>query len=530
MTHESSSGGRSAVLLGGDPAHRRETFADAVSMFWHAVDHAGDRTALIDGDRRISYSEYGRAVAAVAQRLIRIGVAGERVAVLIPNSIEANIAILASLSAGAQATMLNPGYTASELAQLLQSAEPRAMLVRAGFEYQAPAAAQVHGIADVVTLGEGDLALEALTAAEADRPTLPITSETMATLMFTGGTTGKPKGVERPHRTLINMVVGMDQAWPTRLDDEIWLNVAPVSHVWGFLMGCMNPIYSRSPLVIIPRFKPDLVLEEVERNGVSVFSGGPAAIYVGLLASDRLASTDLSALRVCPGGGSSFLLETLKAWEQRVGVPILEAFGSTEAGPITANPVDGSHRFGTVGRPLPGIEVEIVDIEEPEKLLPTGSVGEIRIRGPRVVSRYRGDVEGHPAGWLYTGDVGVLDDDGFLRLVDRKKDMLIVNGFNVYPREVEEVLAQHPAIAEAAVVGIPDERKGEVPVAFAMLRSPGAASDEDLLRFCAEHLVGYKHPKRVFLVDAILKTPANKVDRKLLAEIAIGLDAEGEAR
>lgn len=530
MTSDLPSRGRGAVLLANEPAQRREPFADAVSMFWHAVDHGGDRTALIDADRRISYSEYGRAVAALAERLTRIGVEGERVAVLIPNSIEANIGIFATLAAGAQVMMLNPAYTASELEPLLHSARPRVMLVRTGFEHHAPAAAEAHGVADVIALGEGDLALQALAAAQVSRPREPISSETMATLMFTGGTTGKPKGVERPHRTLMNMVIGMHEAWPTRLDDEMWLNVAPVSHVWGFLMGCMNPIYSRSPLVIIPRFKPDLVLEEVERNGVTVFSGGPAAIYVGLLASDRLASTNLSTLRVCPGGGSSFLLETLKDWEQRVGVPILEAFGSTEAGPITANPVDGSHRLGTVGRALPGIEVEIVDVEEPEKLLPAGSVGEVRIRGPRVVSRYRGDVQGHPEGWLYTGDVGVLDEDGFLRLVDRKKDMLIVNGFNVYPREVEEVLARHPAVAEAAVVGIRDERKGEAPVAFAMLRGVGAASDQELLRFCAEHLVAYKHPKRVFLVEAIQKTPANKVDRKLLAEIATLLDLDGDVR
>ena len=528
MTKPASPTGPGSAPVAGDPAHRRLPFADAVSMFWHAMDEAGPRTALIDGDRRISYADYGRAVAAVAQRLTHIGVAGERVAVLIPNSIEANIAIYAALAAGAQVTMLNPAYTASELAPLLASSTPRAMLVRAGFEQHAPAAARAQGIEDMIALGEGDLALEALVAAEAPRPTVPIDAETMATLMFTGGTTGIPKGVERPHRTLMNMVAGMEEAWPTRLDDEMWLNVAPTSHVWGFLMGCMNPVYSRSPLVIIPRFHPDLVLEAVERNGVTVFSGGPAAIYVGLLASDRLAAADLSTMRVCPGGGSSFLLETLKAWKQRVGVPILEAFGSTEAGPITANPVDGTHRFGTVGRPLTGIELQVVDLADQEKILAVGEVGEIRIRGPRVVSQYRGDAEGHPEGWLCTGDVGVLDEAGFLTLVDRKKDMLIVNGFNVYPREVEEVLARHPAVAEAAVVGIPDERKGEVPVAFAMLRRPGAVTGEELLSFCAEHLVAYKLPQRVALVDAIEKTAANKVDRKRLAQIAIQMDADGE--
>jgi long-chain acyl-CoA synthetase len=527
MTSEFLSADRKGTPASGASAHLREPFSNAVDMFWHAVDHAGERTALIDGDRRISYSEYGRAVAAVAQRLVEIGVEGERVAILIPNSIEANIAIFAALAAGAQVTMLNPAYTASELGPLLASATPRALLVRSGYELHAPAAAEAQGVRDILTLGEGGLTLDALISSEAPRPTISIDPDGPATLMFTGGTTGVPKGVERSHSSLMKSIVGMHQAWPTKLDTEMWLNVAPVSHVWGFFMGGMNPVYSRSPLVIVPRFKPDLVLEEVERNGVTVFSGGPAAIYVGLLASDRIARKDLSTLRVCPGGGSSFLLETLTAWEQQVGVPIIEAFGSTEGGPITCNPLDGSHRYGTVGRPLPGMEIQIVDIEDQEKLLPDGDVGEIRIRGPRVISRYRGDPEGHPEGWLCTGDVGVIDPDGFLRLVDRKKDMLIVNGFNVYPREVEEVLARHPAVAEAAVVGIPNDRKGEAPVAFAVLRRPGAATADDLLRFCAEHLVAYKLPQRVVLVDAIEKTAANKVDRKRLAQIAIQLDADG---
>lgn len=528
MTMDSAKRDPRAAVARNDPEHARETFDNVVAMFWHAVDVAGGRPALIDQDRSISYAEYGRAVAALADVLTRINVAGERVIVLVPNSIEANLAILGSLVAGAQVTMLNPAYTLAEIEPLIEAADPKAMILLAGSESHGPAAAAAAGIEHVLRIGEGELSLPNLIESDKPRPGIQIKPNDLASLMFTGGTTGKPKGVDRTHRSLVDAIAGMDEAWPTRLDDEVWLNVAPVSHIWGFLMGCFNPIYSRSTLVIVRRFSPDLVIEAIERHKVTVFSGGPAAIYVGLLSAERLASADLSSLRVCPGGGSPFLLETLTAWEKRVGVPILEASGMTEAGPITANPTDGGHRFGTVGRPLSGIELQIVDVENPEQVLPTGAVGEIRIRGPRVVSRYRGVADCHPDGWLYTGDVGVIDEDGFVRLVDRKKDMLIVSGFNVYPREVEEVLAKHPAVAEAAVIGICDERKGEVPVAFVSPRSGASTNPAELAEFCAARLVGYKHPKWVALLDSIPKTPANKIDRQGLAKIAAEHDEQKE--
>lgn len=506
-----------------DPSFARLHFDDAVAMFWHAVDAAGRGTALIDGDRQLTYEQYGRAVAALAQHLERLKVAGERVAILVPNSIESNVAVFAALNAGAQVVMLNPAYTEDELAPLMSAAAPRAVLVLAGSDAVARQAAAVQGVADVVALGEGELALDALLAASAPRPRPAIGPESPATLMFTGGTTGRPKGVFRSNRMLVDHVAGMNTAWPTRLDEEVWLNVAPISHVWGFQMGLMNPVYGRSALVIVPRYKPDTVLDALQRHRVTVFSGGPAAIYVGLLATPSFAKADLSALRLCPGGGSPFLLETLKAWEEAVGVPILEAFGMTEGGPITANPTDGTHRFGTVGRPLPGVELQIVDLEAPERPLAIGEAGEIRVRGASVSSRYWGEASGHPDGWLLTGDVGVLDADGYLRLVDRKKDMLIVGGFNVYPREIEEVLARHPAIIESAVIGTPDERKGEVPIAFVVVRAAGATAEE-LAAYCAGKLVGYKLPKRVILVDALPKTAANKTDKKVLARLV------GEAR
>ncbi|MBN8816022.1 MAG: AMP-binding protein [Sphingomonas sp.] len=512
-----------------DEVFGRADFGTVVDMFWDAVDVAGGHIALIEGERTLSYRDYGAAVAALAARLAAIGVSRERVAILVPNSIEANVAIYAALAAGAQVALLNPGYGADELAPLIDIARPKVIIAGADGARAARGLAAAHRIDHVLAVGEGDLSTPALVAQAATRPAVRIDRGDLATLLFTGGTTGVPKGVDRPHGTLVEIVHGMHQAWPTRIDQEVWLNVAPVFHVWGSLMGCLNPVYCRSPVVIISRYQPDLVLAALERHRVTVFSGGPAAIYVGLLAAAGIDRTDLSSLRICPGGGSPFLMETLTTWYARTGVPILEAFGMTEGGPICANPTDGTHRFGTVGRPLPGLEVSIAALDDPERTVPTGELGEIRIRGSRVVHAYRGQGAGRADGWLYTGDVGVFDADGYLRLVDRTKDMLIVGGFNVYPREIEEVLARHPAVAEAAVVGTPDARKGEVPVAFARLRDGATASPTALADYCAAQLVAYKRPRSVTLMNMIPKTPANKICRKTLAALAAGQQPTGES-
>ncbi len=495
-------------------------FDNAVAMFWDAVDKAPSKLALIEGTRRINYDEFGRAVAALSHHLSQCGAAGECVALVIPNSIECNIAVFAALASGAQVTLLNAAYTEAELARLFAASAPRALIVLAGTAKNAQSAAARAGIDSVICLGKGEFALEALISSDARRPDAALVADEFATLGFTGGTTGVPKGVERTHRMLMNTIAGMDEAWPARVGEDVWLNVAPVSHVWGFFMGCMNPVYNRSTLVVVPRFTPDNVVSEIARHKVTFFSGGPAAIYGGLLSSSLIQDADLSALRICPGGGSPFLMELLSAWEKRTGVPILEAYGMTEAGPITANPADGAHRIGTTGLPLTGIELEIVSIDDPDKLLAPNEVGEVRIRGARVVHRYRGESAGHPEGWLYTGDVGCVDEDGFLQIIDRKKDMLIVSGYNVYPREIEELLLTHPEVKNAAVIGVADERKGEVPIAFVETAEEGERVAIGLEQFVEANLAGYKQPQHIIPVDAIPQTVARKNDRKRLAEMA----------
>ena len=504
----------------GDPAFSRKEYSDVVTMFWDTVEACPDHVALIDGDRSLSYAQFGAAVAGLARRIAAIVPPAGRVAIYIPNSIEDNVAVFAVLSAGAEIAIVNAGYTPREIDTLFKIAPPG--LVLAGSENAGIASTPASNAgAPLMIIGEGGVSIaELLDTAPAGppaRPDVEITGDSPCIIMFTGGSTGVPKGVQRNHRSEMSVIKAMNTAWPTRLCEEMWLNVAPVSHVWGIHMGCFNPVYGRSTLIIVPRFQPDLVAGLMEKYRVSVFSGGPAAIYQGLLAAP---DADLSALWLCPGGGSVFSRQTLLRWEAKTGLPILEAFGMTEGGPLTAQPLDGSHQYGTAGLPLPGIEVAIAALDGSGRRLPANENGEILIRGERVIDRYMGLPPLADDGWLPTGDIGFLTPDGFLTVVDRKKDMLIVGGFNVYPSEIEEVLSLIPAVTDAVVVSVADSRKGEAPFAF-VAASPQSGVDEAfLLKHCADHLTKYKIPRSIVVLDALPQTPARKPDKKRLKEMA----------
>lgn len=500
----------------GDPAFLREEYSDVLTMFWDAVEACPEKLALIEGDRRLTYAQFGSAVTGLATRIGEIVPPSGRVAISIPNSIEANVAIFAALSAGVEISMANAEYTPRELGVLFGIAEPDLILAGGKNAAVVGDAADKIGI-PLVVVGEGGIGLEQLLEAPTERPELEITGESPCIIMFTGGSTGAPKAVRRNQRSEMNCIKAMHTAWPTRLHEEVWLNVAPVSHVWGLHMGCFNPVYGRAPLVIVPRFQPDVTAGLMEKHRVSVFSGGPAAIYQGLLSAPN---HDLSALWLCPGGGSVFSRQTLLRWEAKTGLPILEAFGMTEGGPLTAQPLDGTHKYGTTGRPLPGIEVEIAALDESGRRLDADEAGEIMVRGERVVDRYMGLPPCGDHGWLPTGDIGYITSDGFLTVVDRKKDMLIVAGFNVYPSEIEEVIFKVPGVTDVAVISVPDDRKGEVPLAFVATEQGSEVTENMLLNHCARNLTDYKIPRAIILLDAIPKTPAQKPDRKRLKIIA----------
>jgi long-chain acyl-CoA synthetase len=300
------------------------------------------------------------------------------------------------------------------------------------------------------------------------------------------------------------------------------LNVAPMFHIWGLEYATWVPIYSHGTLVMVPRYDPDKVVAGLSEHRVTVFAGGPAPIYMGLLASPLFDRADLSALKYCLSGGAPCPEDLHRQWLERTGCPLLEGWGMTEGAPFCLNPYDDQRKILSVGNPVPETEVEIVDLESGERVLPLGEAGEVRVRGPQIMLGYRNNPEETAQtlrnGWLYTGDIGYVDADGFLFLVDRKKDMIIVGGYNVYPREIDEVLFNHPKIREAATVGKPDQRLGEVVVAFVVLRADQELSEEEFFGYCKENLVKYKRPVEVHFIDALPRTGTNKINRLALRD------------
>jgi long-chain acyl-CoA synthetase len=423
---------------------------------------------------------------------------------------------------------LNPFFTPPELELVLRELQPR--LVISGPEALGKLRALV-GPLGIEALwhfggtGPEALDLDALLATAAPAPQAPApeaerAGDALALLIFTGGTTGEPKAVQHTHRSLMVSVLQHCSVWPVRKGEERFLSVAPVFHIWGLSYATLVPLYAQSTLVIVPKYQPEAVLSALEHERISVFGGGPAPVYMGLLQSPRFAETDFSALRYCLSGGAPCPEELHRAWERGTKCPLLEGWGMSEAAPLCLNRPNAIRKLLSVGRPVPETEVEVVDLETGTRVLASGEAGELRVRGPQLMLGYHRRTQATRDvlrdGWLYTGDIGYLDQDGYLFLVDRKKDMIIVGGYNVYPRQVDEVLFKHPAIAEAASVGRADPRLGEVLVAFVVLRPGAVLSEAEFFEYCRANLVKYRRPVAVSFVEALPRTNARKIDKRAL--------------
>lgn len=471
---------------------------------------------IVCEDRQLSYGEYAQAVAAMAHVLARYGVAKERVAVLSANSLDACIALMGGMAARAQVSPLNPNYTEAELTPLIRDVEPRVLLHDAAAAEKARAIAAKLGIATVLQLDAGGIAIDALLAGPKQPLPLPA-EEDLSALFFTGGTTGIPKGAEHTHLSLMAYCYGIVALWPFPLDEERICNVAPLFHIWGFCFTLVMPVYVRAFMDIMPAYKPALVLEEFQKQKITVFAGGPAALYLGLRANENYRKTDFSSLKICLSGGAPCPEELLRSWEKDTGCVLLEGWGMSEGAPINSNPLYGVRKIGSVGIVPPNTDVQVVDLETGETVMPVGERGEIRVRGAQFTKGYRNKPEETKQairnGWLYTGDIGYYDEDGYLFLVDRKKEMIIVGGYNVYPREIDELLFKHPAILEAATIGVPDSFSGEAVKAFVVLRPGASLTAEELQDYCRQSLVKYKVPTKVEFVDALPRSGVGKINK-----------------
>ncbi len=343
------------------------------------------------------------------------------------------------------------------------------------------------------------------------------TENDTAAIMFSGGTTGLPKQINHSNKSLIKMVERMEWGWPTK-NDEKWLVVAPFTHIYGFLTGVTNPLLRAGTIIIPEIFRPDIIINLLVDEQISIFGGGPPAIYQALLSDPDLEAKKMPYLRVCPGGGAPFPLNVHKNWKKATGLTIHEGYGMTEIAPISVNTEEQGVKLGTAGKPVPDTIIEIVDLEQGENILSSGELGEIRIKGPHMMTEYYGNPEETALtlknGFIHTGDIGLLDNEGFLRITDRKKDVIFVKGFNVFPREVEEELLSHSSISGACVVGKKDDRSGETPIAFVTTRQHVEVSE--IKDYCDKTLLPYKVPSEFIILHQLPLTPAKKVDRMAL--------------
>lgn len=486
-----------------------------------AVARSPDLPALSCGAETLTYRQYAACVDGLARELIALGAGGGRVALLMGNSLDIAIATFAAQAALAQVVPLNPAYTVHELAPILANALPHVLLFDAACATVVAGAAQA--VPHRIAVGE-----EARLTRWRDAPLpavpLPLPApESLSTLQYTGGTTGRSKGVDLTHAAVAVNVAQREAMLPTGPEAERVLAITPLFHVYSVSMGLYLAAYARSHLVILPRYRPEDVLATIARERITLLAGSPT-IFIGLMACPAFEGADLGSLRLCYSGSAPLPAVTLERWEAATGCGICEGYGQSEAGPVlTYNPQVGRRKVGTVGFALPLTQVEVVDVETGTRVLPAGEVGEIRARGPQIMRGYRGLAEETATalrdGWLYTGDLGEFDADGYLTIRDRKKDMVIVGGYNVYPREVENALLAHPGVAEAAVVGVPDAYRGERLVAFVVLRpvaSSTAPSEADLSAHLAERLTRYKLPGELRLVATLPKTTVGKIDKTVL--------------
>ena len=489
-----------------------------------------ERIALIFHEREITYGTLAAEVQHIAAELARQGVtAGQCVGLLLPNC-PAFIAGYYAVSAlGAVVVPVNPTLKPAELAYIWHDGDVRLVLTIAPLAAAAHAALDsLPGARSLVTLdpmhpaaarepGTGNGEQEAIQNA-VPRPPMPDTlPEDCAVIIYTSGTTGHPKGAMLSHRNLLRNIEQI-QARLHFTPEDRFLAVLPLFHSFAATV-CMNLVLAiGASAVLLENFAPGRVIETIEKQRITVVPAVPA-IFNAVLHFATGQAFDFSALRMFVSGGAPLPAATLQALEARFGVPVLEGDGPTECSPVTSvNPLDGPRKIGSVGPPLPGVRVAIFD--EQDNVLPAGEIGEIVVQGDNVMLGYlnqpEATAEAMTGDWYHTGDLGRVDEDGYVFIMDRKKDMIITSGLNVYPREIEEVLAAHPAVRDSAVIGLPDAMRGEEVVAVVVLRPEANTTERELTLFCRESLANYKVPRRILFRATLPLGSTGKVVKRLL--------------
>jgi long-chain acyl-CoA synthetase len=479
-----------------------------------SADAGKDRPALRMDDAVLTYGEFRDAALRVAASLKARGVQpGDRVGLVLPNVLAFPVVFYGALLAGAAVVPMNPLLKAREVQYYLEDSGARVVVTLGTTAEPVQEAAATVGI-DAVVVGPAspsELMADEPLAAPVDR-----SDDDLAVILYTSGTTGQPKGAELTHANLGRNAATTADTLAENTADDVIMGCLPLFHVFGLTCGLNTSVLRGSLLTLIPRFDGGKALEVIERDRVTIFEGVPT-MFAAMLHSPDAERHDVSSLRLCVSGGSAMPVEIMRAFEERFGCVILEGYGLSETSPVASfNHPHAERKPGSIGTPIRGVEMRLVDDEG--KDVGPGEVGEIAIRGENVMTGYWHRPEetatAIPDDWFRTGDLARTDEDGYFFIVDRKKEMIIRGGYNVYPREIEEALYEHSAVAEVAVVGVAHPDLGEE-VAAAVALKPGASAEvEELREFVKSRVAAYKYPRHLWLVDALPKGPTGKILRR----------------
>ena len=519
-------------------------------MLRKASSHNADGTAIIFGDIAISYAQLDKYTGRFAASLARIGIVkGDRAALYLPNTPQFIISYYGILRLGGVVVACSPLYKERELLHQLNDSEARTIICLASNQQIVENVLKDSMIKNVITVDAEDLLTELPSANERDGISVeshdglslrfsdllqtdssPVDTEIdpsrdLALLQYTGGTTGTPKAAMITHRNLVVNAIQFS-TWLSFRHDDVHISALPLFHIYGMTTSMNAPIYSASTMVLVHRFEPTRLLETIGRYKPTVFCGVPT-MYMALVNHPGIEKHNLRSIRLCISGAAPLPAEVQRKFEQITGGRLAEGYGLTEASPVThVNPLDDpkNNRMGSIGIPIFDTEAKIVDLETGEKDLISEEAGELVIRGPQVMLGYWKNPEetcsSLKCGWLHTGDIAKMDADGYFHIVDRKKDMINVSGLKIYPREIEEVLYEHPRVREACVVGVPDPYRGERVKGYVVLE-PGAQEktvSDELISFCKQRIADYKVPSELEFILQMPKTSAGKIDRRAFRE------------
>lgn len=498
----------------------------------------GDKSAIYFYGKEITYKKLGEMADAFTAAIQEEGVKkGDRVALMLPNCPQYVSSYYGILQTGAIATQLNPMLVGKELEYILTDSGAETIVI---YEPLLPVLNQIidnTSVKRVVKVNlEGRDTEDGMAIAfndflkQAKKPPKPVAidaNEDIAILQYTGGTTGRSKGAMLTHRNLLANVMQSYEFFKDAIKpgEERFLTVIPLFHVYG-MTSCMNlSIYTGSMSIMLPRFELDEVLQTIKDVKPTSFPGVPT-MYIGLINHPKVSEFGVDILEICNSGSAPMPREIMRTFEEKTGATILEGYGLTESSPTThSNPYFGTRKPGSVGIGIPSTEYKIVDLAEGENELPLGEIGEIIIKGPQVMKGYWNmPMETEQTlrdGWLYTGDIAYMDEEGYLFIVDRKKDLIIASGYNVYPRDVEEVIYEHPAVQEAVVVGIPDPYRGETVKAVVVLKEGQLCTEKELIAYCRENLATYKAPRVIEFRKELPKTNVGKILRRKIRDESV---------